>query len=351
MSENLTKSLFENDYAPSKRYAFDLSLAENPYGCSEIVRNSLTDNLTSLNNYPDKNNLQLKNKICSLYKIDVTNLYIGTGVTGIIQDFCKVFVKPGQHVLMPESSFPGPIFGATIMGGGAILVPFEKNFRFDFQSFIERVNEQTAFVYFCNPNNPTGILEDSQKILDVARKVKCPVVVSEANIEYAGTLGLLKDINNLPSNLVVLRSFSKIYGLASLRIGYGVSSKDIISRLEVSINPFRISNLAEIAASHALDDQDFVIKSMNSINNEKDFLFEKLSNMGFICTPSQGNTFIAKIPEQEIDALELNKKLNLHNCAIVPCNTFIGIGNRYIRIAPRTREINTKFLEVLNSLY
>lgn len=351
MSENLVKSLFENDYAPAERFKFDLSLAENPYGCSDNVKQAIIDGFQNLYHYPDKENLFLKRKIAQFYGLNNENLYIGTGVTGIIQDLCKVFVKSGQHVLMPESTFPGPIFGATIMGGGAVLLPFRNNFRIDFQSFVKNSNQNTAFIFFCNPNNPTGILEDTHEIISVAQQVKCPVIISEANIEYTGTNGLLENIHDIPDNIVILRSFSKIYGLASLRVGFAVANKELIKKLEVSINPFRISGLSELAAVVALDDQAHVHSTKNKIDLEKEFLVRELKSIGFDADISQGNTFIAKIPAVEEDARSLNEKLHQQNCSVIPCNQFSGIGNRYIRIAPRTHDINAKFIEALNRLY
>lgn len=351
MNNILIKSLFENDYAPSQRFKYDLSLAENPFSCSKIVKQSILDNLDNLNFYPDKENLNLKNKISNFYGFDLDKIYIGTGVTEVIQDFCKAFVKVGQHVLMPESTFPGPIFGATIMGGGAILSPFIEDFRVNFQDLEDKVNIDTSFIFLSNPNNPTGLLEDSRKIIKLAGKVKCPVLVSEANIEYTSEKGLLDNTLSLPDNIVVMRSFSKIYGLASMRVGFAIGSQEIIKRLNVSINPFRISTLAEKAACAALDDQEHLKSSIDQINAEKTFLYKEIKDIGFSVYQSEGNTFIAKIPESEKDAINLKSKLNKEDCSIVPCNYFKGIGERYIRISPRSHGINSKFISILKDIY
>ncbi len=351
MNNNLIRSLFENDYAPSQRFKYDLSLAENPFGCSKIVKQSITDSLDNLNFYPDKENLSLKEKISDFYGFDLEQIYIGTGVTGVIQDFCKVFVQRGQHVLMPESTFPGPIFGATIMGGGAILTPFLENFRVNFQDLENKVNFDTSFIFLSNPNNPTGLLEDSNKIIELAKKVRCPVLVSEANIEYTSEKGLLSKTFSLPENLVVMRSFSKIYGLASMRVGFAIGSQETIERLNFSINPFRISTLSEKAACTALDDQEHVKNSIRQINIEKSFLYKELESIGFKAYMSEGNTFIAKTPQEETDAINLRNRLNKKNCSIVPCNQFRGIGEKYIRISPRSHDINSKFISILKDIY
>ncbi len=341
-------AFFDSDYAPSNRYKYDLSLSENPFGHSESIVQSFEDFKEGLSHYPDKNNLKLKHAIAGIKNISEDSIYIGTGVTGIIQDLCKLYIKEGQHILLPESTFPGPIFGASIMGGHAKLVPFKSNFKVDFDAIKEYYNSNTSFVFLSNPNNPTGILERPIDIIDLANSISCPVIVSEANIEYTGES--LLDFPDLPKNLIIMRSFSKVYGLASLRVGYAVAHEEIIKKVEKIMYPFRITHTSETLCLKALMDQNHVSRSIELFYEQKDFLIEELKNLGFKCIPSEGSTFIAKIPSSYSTASLLNKKLNELDCAIVPCCNFQGIGSQYVRIAPRIHETNVNFIKVLSSI-
>jgi len=343
------RALFDNDYAPSKRFIYDLSLSENPLGHSqEILKVLSQDNKHDFSHYPSKDAETLRQNIADFFNIKSEFIYIGAGVTGIIQDLCKIFVKPNQHILLPESTFPGPIFGATVAGGFAKLVPFKNNFRVDFESIKNNQTSKTAFIFLSNPNNPTGILEETQDIIDLSNEVTCPVLVSEANIEYTGQS--LLECDELPKNLIVMRSFSKIYGLAGLRVGYAVIGSDNILSIKKSMNPFRISQLSETICVEALKDRSHIKKSRHYLYNEKKKIFDSLNEIGFSCIPSEGSTFVTQIPASSKNANHLNEELNKVGCAIVPCTNFRGIGKKYIRISPRTHEINETFLKKLKKI-
>jgi histidinol-phosphate aminotransferase len=344
----IIKKLFDSGYSPPKRYEIDLSISENPLGCSTAVKEAVIKQFEVVNRYPDKKGVALSRAIADKNNISQENIILGVGANGIIQDFVKAFIKPGDNIVMPDLSFPEPAFGASALGGYAKHVSVTKDFRIDFEGMLSAVDNKTRLIFLCNPNNPTGLYEEPETIINFASRVKCPVIISEANIEYAGKS--LLDYNDLPDNLVIVRSFSKIYGLAGFRIGYAICSTEYIKLINLYRSPFEVNALAQVAAVAALRDQIHVSCSVKYILKQNELLKNELKLLGFEIVPSNCSYFMAKIPKVFLSSTDFINRLREVNCNVVDCAIFPSLNQKYVRIAPQLENENRQFIAILKTL-
>lgn len=345
-----SKPLFDRDYPPDKHYKIDLSLSENPLGCSPLVLALLQSEEArdTIQHYPDRSCSFLRKSLSGCLGIQKEAFYIADGASGTLQDIVKLFISPGKHILMPDSTFPAPAFGATALGGYARTVPLRTDFHVDFDAIRESVDDDTGLIFVCNPNNPTGILEAREDIISLANAVPFPVVVSEANIEFPNA-GSLLDIKERPGNLMVVRSFSKAYGLAGLRVGYAVCSVGWVEKLRKYNHIFKVGALSERLAGEALKDQEHVRKSVDFVREQRSFLMREVENLGFQTIPSQSNTFVARLP-RHVEGEPFLHDLQNRNCAVVSCGSFLSLGPSFIRISPRSSRINEEFLRIVEDI-
>lgn len=302
----------------------------------------------AIQHYPDRHNSFLKSALSDFLKVPEEALYIADGASGTLQDIVKIFISPGKHILMADSTFPAPAFGATALGGYARMIPLRADFHIDLKGLRESIDENTGLIFICNPNNPTGILETQEDILSLADSTSLPVVVSEANIEFCNASSLL-DVRDRPENLIIVRSFSKAYGLAGLRIGYAVCPPGWADRLHQYNHIFKVSALSERLACEALEDQAHVKKSIEFVREQLLDLMVEVEKLGFQTIPSQSNTFVARLPDT-IQPDSFIKGLQQRDCAVVSCHSFLSLGPSFIRISPRSADINKAFLEIVKDV-
>lgn len=341
--------LFECDYSPEQIYKYDLCLSENPLSCSPSVIEALKHSLNDIYHYPDKNYNELTFEISNQKSISNKSIHIGAGVTEIIQNLVKILFTANSNIIMPEATFPGPAFGATSMGGYARRIGMNADLSINFHGLLSSINSDTKAVFVCNPNNPTGILEDPEEIISFAKHINVPLLVSEANIEYAGEESSLLNYD-LPPNIIVLRSFSKAHGLASMRIGYAVCNLDIIKKLDTHIHPYRTSRLAEVAALAAIKDTEHIKRSALYMSTEIEHLRSGLEKLGYPCTPSKSNNIIASTALLWGTSTQLVQELRKKDCSALDCSGFGRLSGQYIRLSPRDRNTNNMFLSFMGQL-
>lgn len=250
-----------------------LSANELALGMSSKAAKIITNKKLNLERYPDGKSELLRKEISKKYKCDFEKIICGAGSDEIIQMICQLFLKPKDQVVVPQYSFLMYRIYANIVGAKVVFAK-EINFKISITEIIKKVTKSTKIVFIANPNNPTGTYLTKTEIIELRKKLnkKILLVVDDAyaeymkNKDYKSGLELFKNMDNV----FILRTFSKIFGLASLRVGWGFGSKKIINALNIIKPPFNVSHIAQLAATEALKDRKFIDKSI-----KHNFLFAK----------------------------------------------------------------------------
>ena len=276
-----------------------LASNENPYGCSPTVLDAISSSIPSFAIYPDGAASELRERVAQHVKIEKDQLIFSSGLDELIQMISRAILSSGTNTVMASGTFPQYRHHAVIENAEVREVPL-KNGSHDLTEMAERVDENTKIIWICNPNNPTGTYvnqEDLERFLERVPK-HALVVLDEAYYEYVTaedypqTIPLLRQYENL----FILRTFSKAYGLAAFRIGYGMGSASLVKQLEVARLPFNTSTLAQTAAIAALDDFQFVEKSIIHNANELEKYYRFFDQYQISYYPSQGNFIFINIP-------------------------------------------------------
>ncbi|MCX8093865.1 MAG: histidinol-phosphate transaminase [Candidatus Goldbacteria bacterium] len=321
-----------------------LASNENPLGPSKLAITAMKKKIKEVNLYPDSSVFYLRNTLSKYLKIPANMLMFGNGSNELEQLIAETFVNPGEEVLFSELSFVVYPIVTEIVSGRAVVVP-HKNFRHDIDGFIDRLSNKTKLVFLCNPNNPTGTIITKEEFEKFMRHVnhRIIVVLDEAYFEYARSPKYpdgIKYLRRYP-NLIVLRTFSKIYGLAGLRIGYGIADKDIVDLIDRVRPPFNVNLLAQYAAEAALKDKNH-IKNTLKINNEgKKFLYRLFKKLKIDFIKTYANFIFVKFNS---NSMEIFKKLLEKGVIIRPQQ------ENYARITIGTKKDNLKLAKALTDI-
>ncbi len=328
----------------------DFSSNINPMGTSVIVRKTIKNQLDAIQIYPDSESTQLRKNLQRYTKIPSSQIVVGNGATEIIYNFCQAFLSNKTPVLIPIPTF-GEYESAAKLSGAKISFFKTMNLEKDVDDFISKL-PNNGCIFICNPNNPTGNLiskKTLQKIIISANKKKTLVFIDECFIELVpdhdeSIIKFIKKYNNL----FILRSLTKSFALAGLRIGYGIGSKQMISVLNKIKIPWNVSGLAQQAASAALLHSFYLTKVKKMIKKESFYLINYISKLkNFQCTATSTNFILIKT---KMKSQTLQKKLLEKKILIRDCSTIRGLNNNYIRIAVKTRKENEKLIKALEKL-
>ena len=250
-----------------------LSANESALGMSPSVAKIISNQKLNLERYPDGKSELLRKEISKKYKCNFEKIICGAGSDEVIQMICQLFLKPKDQVVVPQYSFLMYRIYANIVGAKVVFAK-EKNFKVSIAEIIKKVTKNTKIVFVANPNNPTGTYLTKKEIIELRKKLnkRILLVIDDAyaeymkNEDYKSGLELFKNMDNV----FILRTFSKIFGLASLRVGWGYGSKKIINALNIIKPPFNVSHIAQLAATEALKDKKFIDQSI-----KHNFLFAK----------------------------------------------------------------------------
>lgn len=269
-----------------------LASNENPFGSSEKVSSAIRDYQKSFAIYPDGYATNLRAAVAAFHDVKQEELIFGNGSDNLIQIISRALLHPGANTVMAVPTFSQYRHNAVIEGAEIIEVPLIDG-NHDLQGMLAAINEQTNIVWVCSPNNPTGTYIPEKELIAFLEKVpeETLVVLDEAYSEYVVADDYYDSVRLARrfENLIVLRTFSKIYGLASLRIGYGIANPKVIQALEPAREPFNVNSFGQIAAVAAIQDQEFVEKcrQINRQGLEQFYQFCEANNLSYY--PSQGN--------------------------------------------------------------
>jgi len=331
-----------------KEEIIKLSSNENPLGPSPKAVQSIKEKIKDINIYPDNNCFYLKKKLGEKFNIQPDNITVGSGSVELIELIFKAYVNPGDEVIMSDPSFIMYRIACQIFGGKRIAIPL-KNYAHDIETMTKAINEKTKIIILDNPINPTGTIITKDKFNYFVEKVPENVilVVDEAYREYIENENYPNAIDYLKKheNIIILHTFSKIYGLAGLRVGYGFSSTDIIAALMKVSLPFNVNRISQIAATAALNDDEFVRKSYESNEAGKKFLYKELEQLNLQYTPTYGNFILVNLEREAKGVFQAAQKRGVILRTILE----YGLPNS-LRITIGTPQQNKKLIEVLKTI-
>lgn len=341
--------LMDYAYMESRHFPIDLGLGVNPLGCSPLVSRAVGKLNIDLAAYSQVSSEALRAKLAKTYRLKSNQLLLDAGVSGLLHLCFLTFLNPGDRVVMPLTTFPALEMIALLTHGSTVFVPLAHNYDVDYDRLAKSCTRQTKLVVLCNPNNPTGKQLDLRKLGAIIRRSpKTVFVIDEANIEFGGNSAL--DMVKKLKNLIVLRSFSKGFGLAGLRIGFAVGHTDLLYALQRRQTPFSVNSVAQHLAAVALDDLTFIKKSRQFIQGERKYLEKGLKKLGFSFVPSDSNYLLVDISSSLLSSQQFVAALNERGANAIDGDDFQGLSGMYIRLSPRTRDVNEKFLAVLEEM-
>lgn len=328
----------------------DFSSNVNPLGFPHLIKNVINKNTPILSVYPDPNSSELKNNLEKYTGIPKGQIVIGNGATEIIYNFCKAFIRKNNRVIIPIPTF-GEYEAAALLQKGQVSYLKTMNLNEKIPELQHMITKNNV-IFLCNPNNPTGSLvkrKNILKILETAYDKSALVFLDECFIELVpeSNESLVLNLKEF-DNLFILRSLTKSFGLAGLRIGYGLGSKktiDVLTRIKI---PWNVNALAQKAAIAALSSKSHLYKTRKLIKSELTFLTSSISKIkNFSCYPSSTNFILL---ESKINSKTIQKKLIKKKLLVRDCSTFHGLNNKFIRIAVRTHKENVKLVKALEEI-
>lgn len=291
------------------REVYKLSANENPLGVSPLAAAAIQKAVLEANFYPDASGSHLPQKLADQLGLKPSQIMITQGATAGLNVVGEVFLQPGDGVIFPTPTYPGYYNVVKKTGAELMELPMGNDLRMDFDEILDHITEKTKLVMICNPNNPTGIVSDADKLLDFVKKVPKHVIVlvDEAYVHFVeGTYNSMVNEISDDLNLVVLQTFSKLYGMAGTRIGYILSNEEIMTYINRNNAGYTTNSLAYAAAEAALDDADFVRRTLENNLRGRRFLTEELTAMSCRVFPSSTNFVYA---DCHCDALRLAQEV------------------------------------------
>ena len=327
------------------RESVKLASNENPLGPSPKAMEAIREAVGNLNRYPDGSGYFLTQKLSEILGVPADHLILGNGSDDIIDMLARVFLRSGDEVIIPSPSFLMYEISVQATGAASVKTPL-KNLAIDLDAVLDAVTPRTRLIFLCNPNNPTGTIftrENFDRFMQQLPETIL-VVVDEAYIEFVRNPNCLRSLGyaDFSRPVVTLRTFSKAYGLAGLRIGYGIASPEIISLLHRVRQPFNASLVAQTGALAALEDTEFLDRTLRTVHEGIDWLHAALDGMGIRYFPTESNFFLIDTGR---DARQVFEEL-LREGVIV--RSMAGYGfPRYIRVNTGTPAENRTFIEAL----
>ena len=338
------RSSYSHTYSISERSTIDFTLSENPLGPSPKVIRAIKVAAQQSHLYPEAEK-QLVTAIAEHHKVSEDMILVGAGANQLLEDYLKV-IGLGKNIVAPTATFPESIACVATLQGSVTHVPLHSTLELNTEGLLNACRIDTALIHLCNPNNPTGIWTSLSEVLSLAERSPVPVLISEAGADFVGETLIHPQLH---PNLIIVRSFSKAYGLAGLRVGYSVASPKIITKMKGHLRSYRVSSLALIAAIAALKDQDHLKKSIAYVLREKVWLMGEMDDLGFHIPHSNGQNFVARVPTKFTDANDFCAIAKRHGVAVVNCSLYPGL-DQYIRVSPQKHVINKNLIKILNKI-
>ncbi len=285
-----------------------LSANENPLGPSPRAVEAIREFAGHVHRYPGICEVELRSKIGRLIgpAFDQDNVVVANGSSDILRLICQAFLHGGGESIICPATFPLYHLYTEMYGGDGVLVE-PRGYAYDLQAMADRIGDRTRLVFVCNPNNPTGMILSQAQVDGFMQRVpeRVVAVFDEAYREYVedGDYADVRKYVEGGRNVIIVRTFSKIYGLGGLRVGYGVARKELVEYLLRALSAYHVGALNLIGAAASLDDAEHVERSKRHNNDQKTFLYRELDRLDVRYLPTQGNFILLVELGREIDAL------------------------------------------------
>ncbi|MFO7964563.1 MAG: histidinol-phosphate transaminase [Desulfobacterales bacterium] len=285
-----------------------LASNENPLGPSPKAVEAVMGALSRLNRYPEGSARELIRKLAGKHGIDPGNIIVGNGSDDIIGMLAVTFLGPGTEVILPRPSFLMYEIAARSVDAVPVFASLDAEMGIDLEKIVSCITSATRMIFLCNPNNPTGTVITDTRMEAFFREIptRIIIVVDEAYIEFVRDKACTSTICRLDESrpVVALRTFSKAYGLAGLRAGYGVMPREIAGFLNRVRQPFNMNALAQAGAAAALEDAAFFEKTLKTIHDGLDDLYRNLERLGLRYFPTQANFFLIDVGRNADEVFE-----------------------------------------------
>ncbi len=332
-----------------KIHAVKLASNENPLGPSPRAVEAAKIALENAHRYPDGGTHLLREALSARTEVATEEIFVGLGSSEIIDLASRVLLRPGLQGLTSYGSY-APFSVAIRASGAELVLAPQKNFAFDLKAIAKAITPKTGVIYLANPNNPTGTAFRMEELVEFLESVPdgVLVVLDEAYIHYAPSLNRRRseEIYRTRKNLLILRTFSKVYGLAGMRIGFALGRPELLAAMNKLRTPFNTSGVAQAAALAALDDREHVTRCIETNAKERKRLSEGFGKLGLRPVPSETNFIFMEVgPESKAICEEL-----LRLGVIVRPLGWMGFPEA-IRVSVGTAEENDKCLAALAEIF
>jgi len=329
--------------------AIKMSSNENTLGSSPKAKQTFLKMKDFINIYPDSLNVAFREKLSSIYDCSVDEITIGDGADGVIYNVGMALIDQNDEVIIPEITFPIYETITKIMRGNLIYSKM-RNLRIDLDDINRKITKNTKTIVICNPNNPTGDALPVHELVSFLNMVpeNVLIILDEAYIDFTDNSerpDSIKLFKEGMDNLFIIRTLSKLYGLAGIRIGYGIADKNIISLIHRIKPPFDVSIVAENVAISALSDNDFINKTLDNIKREKKFFYKELNSLGLKYIKSHANFILIDTGFASMDVFNRIMKRGVIIRPMVNYNL-----NTCIRVTIGKHEENLLFFKVFKEV-
>jgi len=326
-----------------------LASNENPLGPAIQVIDTIQSEAKNISLYPDSDSRELKEALSEKYQLDKERIFLGNGSDEILDLLMTLILNPGDEVIQADPAFIKYDLAVKSRGGKSIKVPLDADYKHDLKAMEAEITAKTKAILICNPNNPTGTMLKKEEIESFLERVsdEILIVVDQAYLEYITAENYFDGVELLKeySNLMLMRTFSKVYGLAGMRIGYALTDPQLVDYLNRIRGPFNINRLAQKAAVTALQSQSHVETCKNLNDKEKNFLYRKFEELGLDYIETHANFLMV---DTQMPADQVFRKLQQQGVIIRPGNQ-LGMDS-WIRVTIGTRADNEYFIRKLKAL-
>jgi histidinol-phosphate aminotransferase len=332
---------------PKEPGVIKLASNENPFGPSPKAVEAIAKESKNLQIYPDQKSILLREALAKKLEIGEDRIIAGNGSDEIMQLAAATFLKPGEEVVIPANTFSLYELFSRIFDGKPVMVPL-KDQEQDLAAMVKAITPRTKMIFLCNPHNPTGSMISRKALHELLNKVPehVLVIIDEAYMEFADPKVFPESISYVleGKNVLVLRTFSKFYGLAGLRVGYGIARPELIRFMFRVKPPFNVSRLAQAGAVAALSDKKFLDKTLKNNLEVKKALYAGLDKLGLKYKKTESNFVLINLGKS---ADQLFVKMMRERIIIRPLTSF-GLPEA-IRISIGTKEQNERFISSLKN--
>lgn len=336
----------------------DFSISTNPLGAPETAVESIRQHLKVIKHYPDPDHQWLLEALAESAGVKPNNVIVGNGSTELIYLFNEVFLENGYEAIIPVPSFSEYKAAIEHFGGNMTFLKCDpsKNFQLNVEELESTVSEKTRIIFICNPNSPTGVLykkEDVLRIIRFAAERNVLVFLDEDYIDFVDDdkrYSMAEYVNEY-NNLFVLRSLTKFFGLAGVRIGFGIGSPDLVTILKNVIMPWSVNSLAMFATAVAVKDTEFIKKSRLLVSKSRKEMMDMFQSIPWLKVhPSETNFLLIEVIQGDLTSTQVKEGLAKKGLLIRDCKDFDGLNNKFFRVTVRRPEENKKLIDSIKSL-